>query len=266
MRVLLAFMAKAVRLHFRYPADAAALAVRPLLGLLPFWLLSLYVFDSGTERFSLYTQLPTATPFLTVGFLLWAMLGNIGEDASSLVYREMTEGTLESMLLSPTPAWKIFLGHAMGSVSIALIGTFAALIAALLLFRPELHVRPDAVLVLPLAVVLVYNVGLVLGGITLWTRKMYYTYSVLTLLGFLAGPAYPVTVYPTWLQWIARLSPLTYAVDAIRSSVLGTKGLYAPPTMLAILAAMCLGSLVGGPGFLALVIARMRRSGGTGQY
>jgi ABC-2 type transport system permease protein len=36
----------------------------------------------------------------------------------------------------------------------------------------------------------------------------------------ISGTLFPITVFPPWLQVVAHLSPLTYALDALRSAVL----------------------------------------------
>jgi ABC-2 type transport system permease protein len=49
-----------------------------------------------------------------------------------------------------------------------------------------------------------------------------------TQLGFVAqglmlvvsGVYYPVSVLPTWMQWIAKISPATYALRGIRDMIL----------------------------------------------
>jgi ABC-2 type transport system permease protein len=49
-----------------------------------------------------------------------------------------------------------------------------------------------------------------------------------TQLGFIAqglmlvvsGVYYPVSVLPTWMQWIAKVSPATYALRGIRGAIL----------------------------------------------
>jgi len=35
-----------------------------------------------------------------------------------------------------------------------------------------------------------------------------------------SGVYYPVSVLPEWMQWIAKISPATYALDGIRAAVL----------------------------------------------
>jgi ABC-2 type transport system permease protein len=54
-----------------------------------------------------------------------------------------------------------------------------------------------------------------------------------TQLGFVAqglmlvvsGVYYPVSVLPSWMQWIAKISPATYALRGIRASILADAGL-----------------------------------------
>lgn len=53
-----------------------------------------------------------------------------------------------------------------------------------------------------------------------------------TQLGFVAqgmvlvvsGVYYPVSVLPDWMQWLAKVSPATYALDGIRDAILEADG------------------------------------------
>jgi ABC-2 type transport system permease protein len=56
-----------------------------------------------------------------------------------------------------------------------------------------------------------------------------------TQLGFVAqgillvvsGVYYPVSVLPEWMQWLAKISPATYALDGIRDAILNGAGISA---------------------------------------
>jgi ABC-2 type transport system permease protein len=43
---------------------------------------------------------------------------------------------------------------------------------------------------------------------------------LLSLIGVISGTLFPVSEFPPWLQTVAHLSPLTYALDALRSALL----------------------------------------------
>ena len=44
------------------------------------------------------------------------------------------------------------------------------------------------------------------------------------LLLVVSGVYYPVSVMPEWMQWLATISPATYALDGIRDAVLDGAG------------------------------------------
>ena len=45
------------------------------------------------------------------------------------------------------------------------------------------------------------------------------------MLLVVSGVYYPVSVLPTWMEWLAKISPATYALRGIRSSILDGDGL-----------------------------------------
>jgi len=64
-----------------------------------------------------------------------------------------------------------------------------------------------------------------------------------TLLYFPSGAIYPQQGFPTWMQWIARIDPFTYAVHAFKSLLLKNTGLGAVTfdiVYLAVFSAVCM--------------------------
>ena len=47
------------------------------------------------------------------------------------------------------------------------------------------------------------------------------------ILLVVSGVYYPVAVLPEWMQWLAKISPATYALDGIRDAILDGAGLSA---------------------------------------
>jgi ABC-2 type transport system permease protein len=45
------------------------------------------------------------------------------------------------------------------------------------------------------------------------------------MLLVVSGVYYPVSVLPTWMEWISTISPATYALRGIRASILDGAGL-----------------------------------------
>ena len=45
-------------------------------------------------------------------------------------------------------------------------------------------------------------------------------------LFFASNALYPVSVMPGWLQWLSRINPLSYEVDALRTLLIGIPSLH----------------------------------------
>jgi len=84
---------------------------------------------------------------------------------------------------------------------------------------------PTALLVLPVVLL----AGLCFAGLGLAVTAvspsydffMYYFTLVIGPMIFLSGVFYPVGQLPEWLQWVARMLPLTHAVELVRPLLLG---------------------------------------------
>jgi ABC-2 type transport system permease protein len=75
------------------------------------------------------------------------------------------------------------------------------------------------------------------------------------------GMLFPVSVLPDWLQLVARLNPVTYALDAMRAALLGGAGLHA---VLQPLLVLVLFSAVLLPLSMAVFAWALRRTKTTG--
>ena len=80
----------------------------------------------------------------------------------------------------------------------------------------------------------------------------YYFTLVITPMTFLSGVYFPIAQMPHWLQEVARVLPLTAAVELVRPLILGSLPVDVLRPML-ILAAYAVGGY-----YLALVLTRRR--------
>jgi ABC-2 type transport system permease protein len=84
---------------------------------------------------------------------------------------------------------------------------------------------------------------------------------VVGVSSIVGGMLFPVSILPPWLQFVARLNPVTYALDAMRAALLDGAGLFAiakPLVVLLFFAAILL------PGSAATFAWALRRTKMTG--
>jgi ABC-2 type transport system permease protein len=177
-------------------------------------------------------------------------------------------GTMEIVMLSPTPVTQILLfsslwgylftsirfacyvglGIAFGlDLSAANLGAFAVLtVVAIISFA--------ALGILGAAATLIIKQGAVITG--------FLTAATVAL----GGVAYPISVLPEWLQVLAMVLPFTHALEGVRKTLLAGAGIGDIVAELAILAAF--GAVLFPAGLWAFQLAlRHAKSRGTlGQY
>jgi ABC-2 type transport system permease protein len=200
-----------------------------------------------------------ATTYLLVGAVIWAYLGIIFEFLTETVAWERWEGTIEYTFMAPLSRFAHLAGMGVYSVLYGLVR--ASLLFAVVVFFFGIDV-PSADYFAALVVLLVASISFI--GIGMMT-------AVLPLispekgaqLGFVAqgvllvvsGVYYPVDVLPGWMQWIASISPATYALDGTRSAILDGAGL---TSLVGDLLALLLIGMVAVPVGLALFAAGER--------
>ena len=169
--------------------------------------------------------------------------------------RERAGGTLERLMAAPINRTEVVLGYMLGFGLFALLQSLAILLAAVFILR--IHYEGNLLLVFLLAGIT--TVGSVNLGIFLSTfarnelQVIQFVPIVLVPQGLLSGVIWSVDSLPGWLQVISRCLPLTYAIDALRNTMIKGQGLADSGVLLNALA------LVGFAAFFILLASRTVR-------
>jgi ABC-2 type transport system permease protein len=190
--------------------------------------LTIVFIAEGVEATGGTLDVERQTATLLIGAVIWSYLGIVFEIITETVAWERWEGTIEYTFMAPLSRAVHLLGMGAFAVLFGLLRT-AALFAVVALFFGLSF--PDADFAAALALLAVASVSFI--GIGMVT-------AVLPLispekgaqLGFIAqglllvvsGVYYPVEVMPEWMQWLAAVSPATYALEGIRGAVLDGAG------------------------------------------
>ena len=166
---------------------------------------------------------------LLVGGVIWAFLGIIFEIVTETVAWERWEGTIEYTFMAPVSRPVHLFGMGVYAVLYGLVraaAVFVAVAAIIGISLPNAN-YPAAIQLLGIASVSFIGVGMMTAVLPLISPEKG------TQLGFIAqglmlvvsGVYYPVSVLPGWMQWIATISPATYALRGVRESILNGTGL-----------------------------------------
>jgi ABC-2 type transport system permease protein len=166
---------------------------------------------------------------LLVGGVIWAFLGIIFEIVTETVAWERWEGTIEYTFMAPVSRPVHLIGMGVYAVIYGLVraaAVFVAVVAFIGLHVPHANYSA-AVSLLAIASISFIGVGMMTAVLPLISPEKG------TQLGFVAqglmlvvsGVYYPVSVLPTWMQWVAKISPATYALRGNRRQILTGAGL-----------------------------------------
>src|SRR4051812_41877749 len=166
---------------------------------------------------------------LLVGGVIWAFLGIIFEIVTETVAWERWEGTIEYTFMAPVSRPVHLIGMGIYAVLYGLVraaAIFVAVVAFIGIHLPHANYGA-AVALLAIASVSFIGVGMMTAVLPLVSPEKG------TQLGFVAqglmlvvsGVYYPVTVLPDWMQWVAKISPATYALRGNREQILNGAGL-----------------------------------------
>ncbi|HSH04910.1 MAG TPA: ABC transporter permease [Anaerolineae bacterium] len=137
--------------------------------------------------------------------------------------RAQTTGTLEAMMMTPTPVPLIIIGSAVWNYIFTTWRVIVVLIVGILFLNLRFYDANylAAFVVLILAIIAFASIGILAASIIMVVKR---GDPIATLFGTVAnligGVLYPIEILPTWLQPFSYLLPITYALRAIRLALL----------------------------------------------
>jgi ABC-2 type transport system permease protein len=166
--------------------------------------------------------------YVVVSLIFVSMLEPTAIGTSTSARNEQVLGTLEYM--ASQPVRRIYLGlgwSAYGFLQSLVIGSLVLLLTIPIGFRVTNLNIPVVLAVVVLSVVVFAAVGNAGAALVIVVQQGgTIVAGTLSIIGVISGTLFPITELPHWLQHVSNLSPLTYALDALRSATLANQ----PPT------------------------------------
>ena len=167
--------------------------------------------------------------YLLIGTMLWNYLSDVFNKIAETISWERWEGTIEYTFMAPVSRPVHLIGMGVYAVLYGLLraaAVFAAVVVFIGIHIPNANYGA-AVALLAIASVSFIGIGMMTAVLPLVSPEKG------TQLGFVAqglmlvvsGVYYPVSVLPEWMQWVAKISPATYALRGNREQILHGAGL-----------------------------------------
>jgi len=175
----------------------------------------------------------TVANTLTIVFIAKGIEAGGGkfEILTETVAWERWEGTIEYTFMAPLSRPIHLFGMGLFAIAYGVIRAVLLFAVVALFFSLQLSNAnfAAALVVLIVASISFIGIGMMTAVLPLISPEKG------TQLGFVAqgillvvsGVYYPVSVLPEWMQWLAKISPATYALDGIRDAILNGAGISA---------------------------------------
>jgi ABC-2 type transport system permease protein len=233
-----------------------------LFGSAGFYFLSRFVQSPTLER-----SLPPGTTYFSfalvgIAFFDYLSVGLSTFDASLQEARQ--NGTLENLLVTQTSLPVILAGSSLYPFVLMSLRTAIYIGWGAVLFGFPLQGANwlGALLVLGASVLAFSGLGILSASyLLIFKRGNPVNWAILGLSTVVGGMMYPISVLPAWLQYVARLIPVTYSLEGMRAAILGhasTGELLPPIAVLLLFAALLL------PASFAIFSLALRRTKITG--
>jgi ABC-2 type transport system permease protein len=251
----------------RYPANWAAGLLASLGGVLALALAAQLFMPSGSGSAN------TLAGAMFYGYLLYIFVSDSLWRIGYSVRQDQMQGTFEGLYLTPAPKFASLIARAVPQFALSATGGCVALLAANWIFGglPAKNI-PAAALIFACSLAGTFGLGFcfaaysLVAGDTAESTGNFIEFALIVLCAMF----FPFGVLPSPARAISRLIPISYCVDAFRSTLMGLPAgfpeLAALETELVIVSVYALVMPLLGYALFRAVERRLRRQGRLGQY
>jgi ABC-2 type transport system permease protein len=168
------------------------------------------------------------TGFLILGQTVYSFFTAMNWTGGMTLERERFYGTFEMILLSPASRVVMVLGEAAWGIIDSGWVIFLTTLVASLLFGLNFNVADPLAVTLSLILTFaaMVSLGLFFSGFYVLSRSAGpIAHAVQSPIRFFSGVSFPISALPTYLQFVSYALPVTFGMNAVRSSLLASSTL-----------------------------------------
>jgi ABC-2 type transport system permease protein len=212
---------------------------------------------------------PTYMEYVAVGIAISSFMAVGLGRVYSVIRQEQLQGTLESLLLTPTAYTTIQMGSVVYDLVYVPVRTFIFLGLTTLVFGTSFNwsgLAPTLAILL-VFIPFVWGLGVLAAAWTLTFKRGTGVIGIVTTFVTIgAGTYFPASVLPSWAEKLFSYSPVTIALKAAREALLGTAGWADSLPAIAVLIPCAIVSLSVGVFAFRRALQREQRRGTLGLY
>ncbi|MHA1941029.1 MAG: ABC transporter permease [Candidatus Hodarchaeales archaeon] len=203
-------------------------------------------------------------------FILFIFFSTALWDIGNSLREEQYQGTLESLFMSPISYFSTLVSRILTNVIWTILNVIVAFLFMTAVFGTmpmENAILGVTILILSLFVCFGFSFGF--AGLTLKLKESMNTLTNFLQILFMIVCAmfFPFSALPDFLQFIARLIPISYCVDLFRSTMIGISPELLPfeiELLVVVISAICLPLI--GVWFFRRTVEKAKKEGNLAEY
>lgn len=200
----------------------------------------------GSEGFAASGGGEHVVAFIALGWLAMQVAHQTLLGAQGYLRHANESGVLPHLWTTRVARWVPVVGITLFELVQMLVWTGVILAVVLISVGGLPAVSVLAIPAIALSLIGFFGIGLAMGGAGMLLRQWRVPALVNGILFLMAGAAFPIGVLPVEIRWLSYGLPHTYALDAIRHTLLGTPTLLPFAAELIILSLTAVIGAVGG--------------------
>jgi len=208
---------------------------------------------------------PIFIGFVVLGTVMMNFWYNVLWGMGDVLYWDKETGKMEAFLITGRSIYMLLMGMALGGMINTGLRSATLLLIGIYIFGAEFRLEavPNATLIFLLTLASLYCMGIIFSSLHLvYGRKGIKMNEVMGIpISFLSGQFYPINVFPTAVQMVASLLPLTVGLDGVRRALIEGWGIWELSPHIILLTIMTIVFLQIGVRFMNRIIEMGRRDG-----
>ncbi|HLZ55463.1 MAG TPA: ABC transporter permease [Ktedonosporobacter sp.] len=169
-------------------------------------------------------QVQDLTLILVIGTSVWTYLSVTFDGVTDIINMERWEGTIEHTFMAPISRFTHMVGSCVYAVVHGLLFTILQLLIIAFFFHLDLshanYLSALFMLLLGSVSFIGFGIGAAILPLLYTEKGMQMSFIVRAVILLVSGVYYPVSVMPTWMQFLANISPGTYVIQGLRASLI----------------------------------------------
>ena len=212
------------KIERRYPVSMVFFAFSPLLWLLPHLIYGTAVAGGRySAKLESLVGFGDVIIFTGLGLLFMAYFNTSLWGTSYSIRDEEFLGTLDNLYITPISRFSLVLGKTTHYLSQTTVGCSIQLMIICIWYKDSFNLGNLmlASIFILLGILMVQGIAMLFVAFVFWQKEGWRFILVVSSIIYLITPfAFPVIVLPNFLQGIASINPLTFAVEGFRNAFL----------------------------------------------